>query len=204
MTIYVLSGFNNYYNRVIKKFDTLNEYEPYFMHTQENFNFVPNDNVNTQVVLGSNVNLYDGTGDYLLVVNDLNEITSRWFIIESVRDRAGQYTLTLHRDLVADHYNELLDTPMYIEKATLSDSDPFIFNNENLSFNQIKSGEYQIKDESDCAWLIGYLSRSTEGTEAYGPYNLSITSTLYNEQMTESEWQNLISEANRYTINNGF
>ena len=47
MTIYVLSGFNNYYNRIVKKFDTVDEYMPYELHTQENFNFVPNDNVNT-------------------------------------------------------------------------------------------------------------------------------------------------------------
>ena len=67
MTIYVLSGFNNYYNRIVKKFDTIEEYMPYVLHTQNNYNFVPNDGVNTQVVLGSNVNTYDGTGDYLIV-----------------------------------------------------------------------------------------------------------------------------------------
>lgn len=197
MTIYVLSGFNNYYNRIIKRFDTVEEYAPYELHTQENFNFVPNDGVNTQVVLGSNVNLYDGTGDYLLVTemrqvpidDNPNDnipprlvwkefIVSRWFIIESVRDRAGQFTLVLHRDLVADHYNELLNAPMYVEKATLSEEDPFIFNSEQLSLNQIKTKEYQIKDKTDCAWLVGYLSRTDleteDGTENLdlGPYNL--------------------------------
>ena len=53
MTIYVLSGFNNYYNRIVKKFDTVGEYEPYVLHTQQNYNFVPNDNVDTKVVLGN-------------------------------------------------------------------------------------------------------------------------------------------------------
>lgn len=53
MTIYVLSGFNNYYNRIVKKFDTVGEYEQFIIHTQQNYNFVPNDNVDTKVVLGN-------------------------------------------------------------------------------------------------------------------------------------------------------
>ena len=105
MTIYVLSGFNNYYNRIVKKFDTLEEYQPYITHIQSDYNFVPNDGVNTQVVLGSNSNGYDGTGDYLIAANE-DGINSRWFIVESIRDRAGQYALTLHRDLIVDHYDE--------------------------------------------------------------------------------------------------
>ena len=154
MTIYVLSGFNNYYNRIVKKFDTMEEYQPFVTHTQKEFNFVPNDNVNTQVDLGKNGNPYKGDGDYLLVTemqqvlvdDDPNDdippqlvwkevIVSRWFIIESKRDRAGQYTLVLHRDLVADHYDELLNAPMFIEKATLSSNDPMIYNNEGISVN---------------------------------------------------------------------
>lgn len=160
MTIYVLSGFNNYYNRIVKKFDTVEEYMSYELHTQQNYNFVPNDNVNTQVVLGSNVNLYDGTGDYLLAVNEFNEIVSRWFIIESVRDRAGQYTLTLHRDLVADHYDQLLDAPMFIEKATIqTTTTPLIYNKEDMSFNQIKLRQDTLKDFSGIPWLVGYLPK---------------------------------------------
>jgi hypothetical protein len=108
MTIYVLSGFNNYYNRIVKKFDTVEEYESYVLHTQQDYNFVPNDNVNTQITLGSNVNTYNGEGDYVLAVNEFNEIVSRWFIIESVRDRAGQFTLTLHRDLIVDYYESVI------------------------------------------------------------------------------------------------
>lgn len=201
MTIYVLSGFNNYYNRQVKKFDTLEQYTPYLLHTQENYNFVPNDNVNTQVVLGNVGNQYTGQGDYLLVVDELNQIVSRWFVIESARDRAGQYTLTLHRDLVADHLNELIDAPIYVEKATLDERDPFIFNSENLTLNQIKTKEYQIKDKSDCAWLVGYLSRNNAD---YGPYNLAISNTLYNEEMTQSEWEALVREASDYTVSNGY
>lgn len=162
MTIYVLSGFNNYYNRIVKKFDTINEYEPYIIHTQQNFNFVPNDNVNTQVVLGNIGNQYNGEGDYLLAVNEFNEIVSRWFIIESTRDRAGQYTLTLHRDLIVDHYEEVLNAPMFIEKATLPSDSPLIFNSEQMTFNQIKTSETLIKDKSNCPWIVGYYAKNTD------------------------------------------
>lgn len=155
MTIYVLSGFNNYYNRIVKKEDTVEGYQPYVHYTLEEPNFVPNDNVDTKQVIGTYD--YDGTGDYLLVTesrqvlidDDPNDnippklvwkevIVSRWFIIESVRTRSGQYELTLHRDLVADHYNEVLNAPMFIEKATLSENDIAIYNSENMTFNQIK------------------------------------------------------------------
>ena len=173
MTIYVLSGFNNYYNRVVKKFDTVSEYEQFILHTQENYNFVPNDNVNTKLVLGNLGNQYTGEGDYLLVVNEFNEIVSRWFIIESVRDRAGQYTLTLHRDLVADHYDELIDAPMFIEKATLNYNDPLVFNKEDMTLNQIKTTETLLKDKSGCAWIVGYYDKNQETLETSVPLNLN-------------------------------
>lgn len=178
MTIYVLSGFNNYYNRIVKKFNTVEEYEPYEIHTQQNYNFVPNDSVDTQIVLGSNVNNYNGEGDYLLVVNEFDEIVSRWFIIESVRDRAGQYTLTLHRDLVADHYDQIIDKPMYIEKATLSDSDTFIWNGEGVSTNKIKTKEYLIKDRTRCAWIVGYFDRDYTGGEIKLEYSFPSYNTV--------------------------
>ena len=165
VTIYVLSGFNNYYNRIVKKFDTVGEYAPYVHYTLEETNFAPNDNVDTRHVIGTYD--YDGIGDYLLVVNDSNEIVSRWFIIESVRTRAGQYELTLHRDLVTDHYDELLDAPMFIEKATLTADDPLIFNSEDMTVNQIKASEFLLENNLKTPWVVAYLSRK----DGQGNYN---------------------------------
>ena len=193
MTIYVLSGFNNYYNRIVKKFDTIEEYMPYVLHTQNNYNFVPNDGVNTQVVLGSNVNTYDGTGDYL-IVTELKQvpddvyhdifvwkeiIASRWFIIESARDRAGQFTLTLHRDLIVDFYDSVINAPMFIEKATLTKDSPLIYNSEQMTFNQIKSSEILIKDKSKCPWIVGYYAKNTSQDNLKGIINRNTLSDLY-------------------------
>ena len=159
MNLYVLAGFNNYYNRIVKKYDTINEYEGFVSHVIQNVNFIPNDGVNTKHVVGSNVNTYSGAGDYVLVVNEYNQIVSRWFIIEQVRDRAGQYTLTLHRDLVADYYDYVIDSPMFLEKATLTNDNPLILNSENISVNQIFTKQILLKDESQCGWFVGYYTK---------------------------------------------
>ena len=155
MTLYILK-YNNYYNRLVKLEDNLENYEPYITYTLQSTNFVPNDDVNAQHTIGTGE--YDGTGDYVLVVNEFNEIVSRWFIIDSVRTRAGQYVLDLRRDIVVDYYNIIIQSPMFIEKANLPYNSPLLFNNEDMTFNQIKTNEYLLKDKSDCAWLVGYYS----------------------------------------------
>lgn len=204
MNLYIYS-YNNYYNRQVKKAgDTLEDYAQYKHYGPVTgvYGFTPGDGVNTTQIIGTNAQTYDGKGNYLIVQDQqTGEINSRWFIIDVNRTRNGQWELTLHRDLIVDYYDVIVDSPMYVEKATLSERDPFIFNSEQLSLNQIKSGEYQIKDKSDCAWIVGYLSRNNED---YGPYNIDISSTLYNEQMTQSEWTTLVNKANGYTINNGY
>ena len=165
MTIYILSDYNNYYNRIVKKEDTLSDYiDKYTVeHQLTGVNFVPGNGINTQHVFGTNANNYSGKGDYLIVADTSGNIVSRWFIIDSTRDRAGQFTLTLHRDLVVDYYEDIVDAPMYIEKATLNNNDAMIWNNENIAVNQIKKYEFPIHDETNCAWLVGYISRNYEG-----------------------------------------
>ena len=56
MDLYLLK-FNNYYNRIVKKFDTLAEYlsAPYYNgDIVENVSFDPNDNVNTYQIVNTN------------------------------------------------------------------------------------------------------------------------------------------------------
>lgn len=161
MNLYVLS-YNNYYNRIVKKEDNFNSYAPFVIYgpVQGVYGFTPGDGVNTTQILGSNVQMYDGTGDYLLAVNENNEIDSRWFIIDIKRERNGQWTLTLHRDLIVDFYDNIVNSPMFIEKATLPSSSPLVFNDENITVNQIKTSETLIKDETNTAWIVGYYSKT--------------------------------------------
>lgn len=175
MTLYLLK-FNNYYNRIVKSYDDIDFYKPYVVYTLKATNFNPADGVNTTHVVGvGNVEAYDGAGDYLIAVEGTDTIVSRWFIIESTRTRAGQYQLTLHRDLMVDYYNVIKQSPIFIEKATLPESDNFIFNNEDMTFNQIKTSQTPLFDETGCPWVVGYIPRDsfTTDTKVEAPILLS-------------------------------
>ena len=166
MTIYGFKDFNNYYNRKVKgqNLSTITEFidtfgEFYYIQTDTYGNFSERDGIVTSHILGTQGNPYFGECDYLLVCDDNNNITSRWFIIDQDMKMYGQFTVNLYRDVVADNWSNIITAPMFIEKATLLDSDPLIFNQENVALNQIKKHEKLIKDESNCAWLIAYLNK---------------------------------------------
>lgn len=160
--ILLLSGFNNYFNRVIKKYDDIASYESNsksvsFASPLE-INFNPADGVRTEVIL--NVSEAVSESDYLLVIiPSTQEIESRWFILDCDRTRTNQYKVTLKRDVIADNYNEIINSPCYIEKGTLNENDPLIFNSEGMSFNQIKKDEILLQDLSRVPWIVGYISR---------------------------------------------
>lgn len=171
MNLYFLI-YNNYYNRIVKKEDTLSDYLDYLVGepVQGVINWNPRDGVNTEQILNSWT--YDNP-DYLIVTDDSNRIVSRWFVIESEYLRNQQYRVSLHRDVVVDNYNSILQAPCFIEKATVQSDNPLIFNSENMDFNQIKSGEVPLKDKSGSAWLVGYFARTdgTATTELSGTIN---------------------------------
>lgn len=156
-TIYLLK-YNNYYNRIVKKEDTLGAYltQDCLLDTFENVNFVPADGVDTTLVVK-----HEGPNPDYLIVADGNDIESRWFVVESDIIRGGQYRLTLHRDVIVDSYDLVVNAPCFIEKATLSNNDPFIFNGEDMTFNQIKQAETPLKDETGCAWVVGYIPKDS-------------------------------------------
>ena len=162
MNLYIYE-YNNYYNRIHKKAgDSIADYEDYLYYGPVTgvYGFTPGDGVNTTQIIGTSVQpYYDGKGDYLIAHDpNSNEIDSRWFIIDHKRTRDGQWHLTLRRDLIADFYADIIDAPMYIEKAILNDNDPLIYNNEQLSLNQIKTSQELLKDSTNCSWLVGYLA----------------------------------------------
>ena len=154
-TIYLLK-YNNYYNRIVKKEDTLGAYltQDCLLDTFENVNFVPADGVDTTLVVK-----HAGPNPDYLIVADGTDIERRWFVVESDIIRGGQYRLTLHRDVIVDSYDLVVNAPCFIEKATLSNDDPFIFNSENMTFNQIKQSETLLKDETQSAWVVGYIPK---------------------------------------------
>lgn len=155
MDLYCLN-YNNYYNRIIKKEETIDGYLPYLLdRVMTNIAFNPSDGVTTNQILNWN----DVSMPDYIVVSSGTEIVSRWFVIEMSRTRNGQYSLVLKRDLIVDHYQPIINAPCFIEKATLNQDDPMIFNSEDMTFNQIKTSETLLKDKSGCGWIVGYYSK---------------------------------------------
>jgi hypothetical protein len=158
-------NYNNYFNRQVRFLDTIADYQPYVIDVLQNVNlWNPGDGMMTeQVVNWDN----EQNPNYVLAETTDGNFT-RWFVIEAERTRAGQYKMSLKRDVVADNYEAILEAPMFIEKATpLSTSDPAIYNRENMDFNQIKVGETLLKDETGVPWVVGYIPRDafTSDTE---------------------------------------
>lgn len=70
--------YNSYYNRKVKKEDTLDKYgEPVYFESTTNLNFNANDGVSAGYVAGKLNNPYDDDGNYLIYSADNTNITSR-------------------------------------------------------------------------------------------------------------------------------
>lgn len=208
MTLYILK-YNNYYNRLVKKEETVSDYSPYVIYTLQNTNFNPNDGVNTEHVIG--VGDYDGKGDYVIITEEKRVasgtppistwrevIVSRWFIVEAQRTRGGQWNIVLRRDVIADYKEIVTQCPVFIEKATLPESDNFIFNNEDMTFNQIKTSQTALFDETGCPWVVGYIPRDSFTSAKKVETQIKLSTDIANIVVDSlSNW-----EYNQYQTNN--
>lgn len=158
MTLYLLK-FNNYYNRIIKRINSINDVNEHVLAIIEHVtNFNPNDGISTKQI----INYTGELPDYCVVCEPDGTINSQWFIIESVRTRSQQFEMTLYRDTISEWYDEIVNAPMFVEKATARIGDTAIFNSENMSYNQIKTSEKTLKDASQAAWIVGYLAKDAQ------------------------------------------
>ena len=169
MNLYFLN-YNNYYNRIVKKEDTLEGYLQYLVGepVQHVINWNPGDGVDTQQILNS---WNYPTPDYMLAVTEDGEIDSRWFVIDADYQRNSQYRLRLHRDVIVDNYDAVLNSTAFIEKGYLSNNNPLIFNNENMGFNQIKQSETLLSNNLKTPWIVLYLSRYHTNDQGNYVYN---------------------------------
>lgn len=196
MTLYFYK-YNNYYNRMVKYGgSSLLTYEDQgeLLETMTGINFNPNDNITTKQILNYRPGPDDKSPDYMIVA-DGNTIISRWFVMELVRTRGGQYEATLLRDVISDWYEEIVEAPMFIEKATVAKNDPTIFNHENMTFNQIKKSETLLKDRTGVAWMVGYFTKDpipeAQRTISVLPSDTPIAATY--TDMDEFPYKNLVA-----------
>jgi hypothetical protein len=163
MNIYFFN-YNNYFLRKVKKIITIDDIisEGWIFETV-NANFNDNDGVNATLVMGDQSNQYKSLTmpDYAVVVNN-GEISSRWFVLECVKTRKGQYSCKLRRDLMSDFNDAILDSTSFIKKGTSANFTLQCIGEEQ-TFNQIKKGEYLLKNNLGVPWLVCYLPRYDTG-----------------------------------------
>ena len=185
-----LYNFNKYYNRTIFRKATFDAYKALITPPNENtpaqyrgplrsdFNFDYNDGVYASKVLniGKDEDLFYKVEhpDYMVLeeayqTGGTEEVpiyerkVSRWFVLDLKKQRGCQYQLSLKRYVLADFYNEVLAAPCFIERGNPVIDDPFIFNKEGFTYNQIKKRELLLNNTKlsgkGAGWIVGYLAR---------------------------------------------
>lgn len=219
MVILLLKGYNNYFNRIVKIEEDIYGYKQASSSYLEydRINFDPRDGIATTLVVGSETQLdaskdiltFDDLGcpDYLVCYSeeDKYDIKSRWFVIECVKVMAGQYRLALKRDVLADFNSQVMQSPCFVEKGSITDvSSPLLRNSEGMVFNQIKQSEDFIKDDTKCAWLVGYIKKNIDATDlqSVNPITYTTPSASANLPAAGSfEWEPCIQYKNTENVN---
>ena len=159
----LLLKYNNYYNRILKGYDNIDGYKlavgtsGYAEIGGVNFN--PRDGINTYHTINTPFEF-----DYMLVFDDTEPYTirSRWFVIDSQYENLLQRTVTLRRDVLYDYSGSYGTAPAFIEKGAVDADDKYIFNDESMVTNKILRGKYNVTDETNSAWIVGYVATNFE------------------------------------------
>ena len=176
--IYVLN-YNNYGNRLVKKESSLADYlsADSDYRTYSDINFYRGDGVNTTQTVNFPVGSTEKDADYLIVTNTINNvesIVSRWFIIECNYNRKQQLIFTLRRDLIVDFWNDIYTNAVsdgyFCEKGAVGISDNFIFNPEEMTFNQVLDDRWVFGSTSTTApdqrgYIVGYIDKKAGGLQ---------------------------------------
>ena len=125
------------------------------------------------------------------------------------RNRAGQYALSLRRDLLADYYDETMDSTCFIQKGWVDSSNPLIFNPEGVTVNKIQEHEILLRDSTRAAWIVGYVAPnladfSEPGEEGTAVDELTIELTYPQETIPDIstfEYEEYIDKTVRGYIN---
>lgn len=179
-TIYLLQ-YNNYFNRTVKG-ETF-ENPSYYLKAGtlcarvDNVTlWNPNDGVDTTFT--TNVGI-TAIPDYAIVCEGTN-VLQRWFVMEAKRLQGQQYRLTMHRDLIVDNYDKILNNEdTYVERGWCDVSNPAIYNQEPLAFNQIKNKQRSMFDKTLCPWIVMYFTpnKTINGEETAFPDGTALSFT---------------------------
>lgn len=174
-------NYNNYYNRKLKRSADFLDYTDYIVHTETNKQFKANEYIYTTVELSFDDYTDDLPAiDYMLqckpnYTTGKEEIISRWYITNMTRLRSGKFEAELFRDTLADYFEVLQNSPIFVEKAMLPVDSPLIFNKEDMTFNQIRQEPKLLGDKTNMPWIIGYIPRDSfkESKQVVADMNLA-------------------------------
>jgi len=163
--LHLLKNFNNYYNRQLKIRETLEDYidddDIYItsIGTDERpMNFDIKDGLLTEAIF--NYTAANPTPDYAIV--EFEDTFTRWFVIECKQTRGLQHKAILKRDVLAEFYSVIKESPCIIQKGYVGNSSVLAFNKEQQQYNKIKDKELLIKDNTNMGYVVGFIDRDAE------------------------------------------
>lgn len=162
--IHLFTNYNNYINRQVKFKATLNEYltdEDIFLITFTKRNFVIADGIRTQHVIEYTTE-HLPTPNYLIAEDEKTHEFTRWFVIECRENRGCQYTLFLKRDTIADFYDSIKSSNLFIKKGYVDDNNVLVFNKEMQEYNKVKKNELLIKDKTNSGYVVGFIDQDKD------------------------------------------
>lgn len=174
--------YNNYFNRQTKPHRTItNWFLPYQIGSTvgvQLFNY--GDGVDTTQVVNTSAWVNENrVPDYCVVEDQTNSSRQYWYVVEWKYLRRGQYEATLKRDVLSENYDVIITAPMLIKKGTVYEGDSAIFNSEGQAYNQIKSSETLLYDETGCPWVVGYVPRNSFNSTEEA--KRTVTQSIYTE-----------------------
>ena len=137
-------------------------------------------------------------------ITEFNGRVTRWFVLGKQIEEPQVWTLTLKRDLIRENWDDLKDSPIFIEKATLPDISPLILNKENITFNQIKTEEILLDEENGSEWVYLISQAGHDLTTSYTPvnsYDIATDSTIFGELITNKSLDEKIYDSTNYKLN---
>lgn len=190
--ILFLYNYNNYFNRIVKRLETVAEYKlaagtgKFFEVSNTNIDVTDGVNAKHVFNLPKTADTYDNMSPNYAVITHTDGTISRWYVLEAIKQRGKQYEVTLRRDVIADFLPLLQNSPIFVQKGMLPLSSNLIFNKESMTFNQIKKSEILLKDKTKSAWIVGYLARGTSQPEEY-----EISARVESRLVEKIEYQDL-------------
>lgn len=170
-----LLNYNNYYNRQLKKLTSISDYisTDGYIATISDINIDIQDDLNTTLIINYN-SFEKATPNYLLIEDTVENLFTRWFVIECAQIRGLQFKLQIRRDVIADYFQTIKKSPCLLYKGYVGNDNVLVFNKEQQEYNKIKTKELLIKDNTGIGYVVGFIGKDVAGSSSnkiYSSYN---------------------------------